>query len=639
MAEVDNKLMNVTVYDEKIVVIISEGFLFEHNLLSSAHPNTLPASLIPGDIFFVNATSKATRLPKGIDGQIVKQVAGFPAWGNEAGAGSGGAPVDATYVVLSAHVDLTQERILTAGAGISITDGGAGAIVTIASTITQYTDALAKVACVSDAVYGVGWNGVTNVAPSKNAVYDKIESLEVGLWTDAGTYIYPLNITDSVQRIYDIATYYTFTSGVQHKTSLLVDNTAMNGAGDQTTAMIMATATQTIGYGNGYNKVGLMVGMKGASGCKSDIWALNPLIQFDSGWLGAGGMCIEADVNNNKGASTAISGITVTGAGAYQCGAAYRAAIWAGNSQYWEWAFYGSECNTGLFINQRAASAGAIIRIFHDMAGRMELNSVGDLWISGTFSQGGVGLWADAGTYIYSNNTSNIFRIYDTTGSLSLIGQDVVTNVANHIKPVAVGGRNYAVAVELDEAGVTTGDKVTLYCATRGSAGSSDIWALNTLLQMDAGWSGTHAICVEVDVNNSKAHNIGQGISVVGIGTYNPWSAFSCGYSGGGIWQRGISLSQVNVGIEVIQATGATGVLMQLYSSGPTIKAYIENNGNMWIAGKLTQAGCPMPITKEWSLDVLRDELSEGKEYHNTGEMVMAMAYLLNEILDQQNYN
>jgi hypothetical protein len=30
---------------------------------------------------------------------------------------------------------------------------------------------------VSDDVYGVSWNGVTAVAPSKNAVYDKIESL------------------------------------------------------------------------------------------------------------------------------------------------------------------------------------------------------------------------------------------------------------------------------------------------------------------------------------------------------------------------------------------------------------------------------------------------------------------------------
>ena len=38
-----------------------------------------------------------------------------------------------------------------------------------------YTDADAKAACVSDDVYDADWNGVTEVAPSKNAVYDKVE--------------------------------------------------------------------------------------------------------------------------------------------------------------------------------------------------------------------------------------------------------------------------------------------------------------------------------------------------------------------------------------------------------------------------------------------------------------------------------
>jgi hypothetical protein len=33
---------------------------------------------------------------------------------------------------------------------------------------------------VSDEAYAAGWNGVTNVAPSKNAVYDKIETLSAG---------------------------------------------------------------------------------------------------------------------------------------------------------------------------------------------------------------------------------------------------------------------------------------------------------------------------------------------------------------------------------------------------------------------------------------------------------------------------
>jgi hypothetical protein len=46
--------------------------------------------------------------------------------------GSPPAPNDAQYVVLAADGDLTVERILTAGTGISVTDGGAGSTVTIA---------------------------------------------------------------------------------------------------------------------------------------------------------------------------------------------------------------------------------------------------------------------------------------------------------------------------------------------------------------------------------------------------------------------------------------------------------------------------------------------------------------------------
>lgn len=40
-----------------------------------------------------------------------------------------------------------------------------------------FTDARAKSAAVDDTVYGVGWDAVLDIAPSKNAVYDKIESL------------------------------------------------------------------------------------------------------------------------------------------------------------------------------------------------------------------------------------------------------------------------------------------------------------------------------------------------------------------------------------------------------------------------------------------------------------------------------
>ena len=50
------------------------------------------------------------------------------------GGGGGGAPTDAEYVVLSANATLTDERVLTAGTAISLTDGGAGSTITVANT-------------------------------------------------------------------------------------------------------------------------------------------------------------------------------------------------------------------------------------------------------------------------------------------------------------------------------------------------------------------------------------------------------------------------------------------------------------------------------------------------------------------------
>ena len=55
------------------------------------------------------------------------------------GGGSGGAPTDAEYVVMALNGTLTNERVLTAGTGISITDGGSGSTVTIASSVSAVT--------------------------------------------------------------------------------------------------------------------------------------------------------------------------------------------------------------------------------------------------------------------------------------------------------------------------------------------------------------------------------------------------------------------------------------------------------------------------------------------------------------------
>ena len=56
---------------------------------------------------------------------------------NLASGGGSGAPTGAQYVTLATNASLTDERVLTAGSGISITDGGAGSTVTISATGTS----------------------------------------------------------------------------------------------------------------------------------------------------------------------------------------------------------------------------------------------------------------------------------------------------------------------------------------------------------------------------------------------------------------------------------------------------------------------------------------------------------------------
>jgi hypothetical protein len=47
-----------------------------------------------------------------------------------------------------------------------------------------FTSARAKASTVSDDAYGVGWDGVTDVSPSKNAVYDQLQSMGGALVSD-----------------------------------------------------------------------------------------------------------------------------------------------------------------------------------------------------------------------------------------------------------------------------------------------------------------------------------------------------------------------------------------------------------------------------------------------------------------------
>ncbi|RKZ33709.1 hypothetical protein DRQ33_03675, partial [bacterium] len=84
--------------------------------------------------FTSNLTIGAYTLPSvdGSSGQVLStNGSGTVSWQTVAG---GGAPTNAQYVTMALDATLTNERVLAAGSGISITDGGAGGNVTISHT-------------------------------------------------------------------------------------------------------------------------------------------------------------------------------------------------------------------------------------------------------------------------------------------------------------------------------------------------------------------------------------------------------------------------------------------------------------------------------------------------------------------------
>lgn len=94
--------------------------------------------------------------------------------GNTSGTNTGDQSLFST-VAVSGQSDIVADSAsdtltVAAGSGISITTDAGTDTVTIASTVTQYTDSDAKAAAVADAIN----DGVTDVAPSQNAVFDAL---------------------------------------------------------------------------------------------------------------------------------------------------------------------------------------------------------------------------------------------------------------------------------------------------------------------------------------------------------------------------------------------------------------------------------------------------------------------------------
>lgn len=87
--------------------------------------------------------SLSTQATTGASDEVVLTIS---ATGGSSGGGSGGgAPTTAQYVTLAADATLTNERVLTAGANISIVDNGAGGNVVLSATMPTVPDPASSV--------------------------------------------------------------------------------------------------------------------------------------------------------------------------------------------------------------------------------------------------------------------------------------------------------------------------------------------------------------------------------------------------------------------------------------------------------------------------------------------------------------
>jgi hypothetical protein len=124
-----------------VIPVLKEFFVKQFRLGSETGPLFLSGTGSPEGAVTAPVGSVFTRTDGGTDTTIYRKESGTGNTGwiavSNAGGGGGGAPTGAQYVTLATDATLTGERVLTAGKDITLTDGGAGNALTVASVVSS----------------------------------------------------------------------------------------------------------------------------------------------------------------------------------------------------------------------------------------------------------------------------------------------------------------------------------------------------------------------------------------------------------------------------------------------------------------------------------------------------------------------
>lgn len=120
--------------NDKTIVTVPAGAPVNHNILSTTHGDTLAAALVQGDVLFVNATPKLTRLPAGGLNTVLQMGAALPQWSTQTITLTGSLTVSAPATVSGTN---TGDVSLAVNHGLSL----AGQVLAMGtpSTLTSST--------------------------------------------------------------------------------------------------------------------------------------------------------------------------------------------------------------------------------------------------------------------------------------------------------------------------------------------------------------------------------------------------------------------------------------------------------------------------------------------------------------------